>query len=347
MGHVVSDIFRSYPGGAALAGRTVSVYRHADDALLDTATTDSTGLWSVEFDWPPGPLYWECADGGITRRGSSKARGLLGYASAGEFAYALQGLGNGVIAGLDVTATGTRQVSVAAGSLLVKGITGHPSNATSPASAGVVNGTGSDRIDTLVVEVTPPGQAEEGKMELKIVQGTTSAPALTQSDALWQFPLADLTLEDGGTTYTVEDRRVFLLEPLALERAPTLHATATVNSAATVSATTPTDATAFNASVTLLEGVTYDVDARASLTASASAGRVGATLYLGAGQTGTEALSPEAGSNAPLFAVHARTVVGTGAPLSCGVLLRKTSSPATASVAGGTLLVRAVPRSGA
>lgn len=344
MGLVVSDVFRSYPGGAALAGRTVSLYRHADDALLATATTDSTGLWSVEFDWPPGPLYWECTDGNVTRRGSSKARGLFGYASASEMVYPLQLLGDGVLSGLAVTATGTRQVSVAAGELLVKGVSGRPGAATSPAAAGAANTSGAARVDTLVVETVPPGNAEEGRMTLRIVQGTTTAPALTQNATVWQFPLADLTLPNLGTTYTVTDRRAFLALGSSLQRSPTVHATATVTAGAAISAISPTEVVAFTVGPVLLAGVVYDVDARASLTATASGGQVGAALFVGPGNVGAEGLSPSGAANAPLFAVHSRTVIGTGAPLSCGVLLRKTEAAATARHEGGALLVRAVAR---
>ena len=240
--------------GSGLASKPVTVKKVSDGSTVASTTTDGSGAWSVDLTMnPAGRLYWESTDGATTRRSSSAAIGTFGGGSLYDLAYLIQGLGDGVLTGVlnafATSATGTRSVSVGSGVAAVKGIL--CSNPAAVTVAGTANATGSTRIDTLVIEVTRLGQTEEGKSEFKIVAGTTVAPTLTQSASLWQFPLANLSLPNGGTSYTVTDTRAYFALG-AGARNPVVTGIARVTSGSgNIPNTSLTDFPSLGASVTL------------------------------------------------------------------------------------------------
>lgn len=250
-------------GGAALSGKEVTLKKTSDDTTVTTATSDANGLWSITLDYnPAGRLYWTYTDGATTRRGGSSTWGMAGPNALYDYAYVAQGLGDGVLSGMAISATGTRQVSVASGQAVVKGVIVSAAGANSPATAGSANATGSTRIDTLVLEVTRIGQTEEGKAVLKIVEGTTVKPSLTQTSSLWQYPLADLSLANGGTSYTVSlDRRTTFQAASGLAHAALQTAVARRDAGTPVSitATGLADVAAANVNLTLTSGNLYDL----------------------------------------------------------------------------------------
>ena len=333
--------------GSGLASKPVTVKKVSDGSTVASTTTDGSGAWSVDLTMnPAGRLYWESTDGSTTRRSSSAAIGTFGGGSLYDLAYLIQGLGDGVLSGVlnafATSATGTRSVSVESGVAAVKGIL--CSNPAAVTVAGTANATGSTRIDTLVIEVTRLGQTEEGKSEFKIVAGTTVAPTLTQSASLWQFPLANLSLPNGGTSYTVTDTRSYFALG-AGSRNPVVTDIARVTSGSgNISNTTLTDFPSLGTTVTLVNGVVYDLDLWGSVLVSP--GGAAATVTCSTYVAGTDASQMSVTGNVTQPLVYAQTlqgVQGTGAAVSCGVKLAKSSgSSPTAGI--GCTIVRAIPR---
>ncbi len=80
-----------------------------------------------------------------------------------------------------------------------------------------VNDSGADRIDTIVVELDLTQPAGSDTCVLKVVQGTPAgpptAPTLTQTETLYQLPLADVAADDGFTSIVdadITDRRTYV-----------------------------------------------------------------------------------------------------------------------------------------
>lgn len=359
----IQGFLRALPGGAGSSGKTATLRETAGGTTVATDTTDADGFWDFQLNGNPyGRLNVSASDGPTTRKVDSRTMGLCGAFSLYELGYVLLGLcGGGVSSGvvkgdrneLAVTATGTRQFSVNTGSALVAGIVFVNYAASSPATAGSANASGNPRIDTIVIEVTRLGQTEEGKAILKIVEGTPApspvAPTLTQNASTWQFPLADATLANGASSYaSLVDRRAYLLTA-GVPRSPTVDGIARITSTSdvTVTSTSGEDVTALNVPLMLASGVVYDVVARASVMARVNStsylvsiapyidGTGNAAAYLGHGLT----------ANAAIPNVHVKNgIVGTGAAINCGVLVKKSSAAAVAVRNAAILHVRAIPR---
>jgi hypothetical protein len=277
----------------------------------------------------------------VTRAGSSKSYGSGGAYAEYELVHALRILGNGVIDGflneLAVTYDGAGlDLDVATGGAMVKGIPAIFSAVSDHAVATARDAT-NPKACYLVVEVTGAGETEEGKVVLKDSCGAAAAspslPALTQTEALYQLPLASFVLPNSGSTTltSLVDLRNYLMvrnpQVSAIGRRidPAVSATAT--------STTGEDAvwTSGATSPTLLSGVTYDLEARGFLLAKISDAAQSASMALYLNGVGNISAYVATTSTDYVAIANVHTlegVVGAGAAATCGMRLK---------VSGGTM----------
>ncbi len=340
------DVLRALPGGTASASVAITQKAEDDGATLSTTSSDATGAFTIQKDYGEQPFRWEATVNGVTRKGSSLSTGAWGPNWALELVDLYAAFGDGLATNGDcaLSFAATRVVNVAVGTILVKGII--QKGYASVALTGTANATGSTRIDTVVLEVTRAGQVEEGLGNLKIVTGTASAPALTQTSAIWQFPIGNISLTNGGTVYTLSlDRRVYLFASPPT-RAASPNNIARRSGSATISSTSGASISDLSTSVTLASGVVYDVYADANLSVVTTSGTVDVAVWLGSTAAASSYVSSSGVTTQRLPNGHfLGTVVGSGASYSAGVLVRKSSSGATASYTDGIITIRAVARS--
>jgi hypothetical protein len=344
----IQDYFRSVPGGSAQSGVAVTLYKHVDNSTVTTATTDGTGLYTLTQSLNPGPVYWSATSGtgSSTRKGSSKSFGMSGPLAVYELVYVLQALGNGKVKGyanqLAVTATGTRSLSINTGAALVAGI---PVTVYAAQTVtGTANSSGSTRSDVLVLDVTNAGEAEEGKAVLSIVASATSSTVTAPAGHTY-LPLANLTLANAGTTYSVTQIDTWLLDTAAFPtRSETKQASVTTSQTANQTISSTTGESVLGGSITLTNGVIYDVVVRTFLLTATSTANVGLSAWWGSTATaGTEMLNG-ATTHSGVEAIYTTTVTGTGSAVNFGASVRKTDAAATASYRSGWSLVQAIPR---
>ena len=351
--------FRTYPAGAAASGETVTIKKEADGSTITTDTTDANGQWQYSANGSVGPWYWEATNASVTRAGSTKSYGSGGAYSLYELAYALRVLGDGVIEGylddLEVTYDGAGlDLDVAAGGAVGAGVPAIFYDATELTSVGTRDAT-HPKACYVVVEISPPGQSDEGRSEIKAVCGTAAAspslPSLTNDETLRQIPLATYRLPNTSSTTlsNLADARAFLLDPANITRNPIVSSVVRrtdPTSEATTTSTTGEDVTSLTTTVTLVSGVVYDLEARALLVCKISSS--GQTVSIAPYLNGTSNIATYISGNhtdyLALGNVHTLAgVTGSGAAVSCG--LRIKVSGGTATYQAGYLLVRAVPRS--
>lgn len=346
---IIRDYVRAYPGGTPVSGVTVTLKKHIDNSTVTTAVSDANGMFEMLLNGSPGPCYWEFTTNGTTRRRSSKTIEQFGTFDTNGFSAILNGMGTGMIPnqGMSMAVAiggGTRQVTLDTGACAVKGVL--VSAESLQTLTGTSNATGSTRIDTVVWEVVLPGQTEEGKATAKIVAGTTVAPTLTQTSALWQFPIRDISLVNGGTAYTLStDRRTNLFSQVAARGS-------SVTSSTSITSTTPTTITGLTGSrqtagglttsVTLTAGVVYTVIVFAHLNITTTGGSV----YLQPIVTGYTADNEGYACTGSVLGMGSTTepnVIGTGASVSVSLKVWKDSA-ATATYSTGGLTVMAIPQ---
>jgi hypothetical protein len=348
---------RTFPAGAAASGIPYTVKLHADDSTLASGTTDASGQATYTPNLSPGPHYITATDTAPTpdsvRVMSSKSYGSGGAYSLAELPIILRALGTGVLrnylnacavtydaAGLDLD-TNT-------GGLMALGIPAVISSSIHQ-SVTTTRDVTNPKQCYWVAEFTGIGQTNEGKVELKDVCGTAAAspalPALTQTEATWQLPLATFRLPNSSSTTLTQltDVRSYLLT-----RNPVLVAIAQRTNPATETTTTSTtgvDASSLNTSVTLVSGVTYDIEARGFLVCKISAAPFQAQMavYIGSTSTMSDFISTTNTTYISLYNTHTLTVVGSGAAVSCAVRIKVTGGTMTYQV--GQLEVTATPRS--
>ncbi len=353
----VKHTIRTYPGGAAAATKPYSIKLHADDSVLQSGNTDANGQVSYAPNLSPGPWYLTATDAtpepDAVRVISTKSSGSGGAYSLGELPMALRGLGNGVVAGylnaLAVSYDGAGlDLSVATGAAVVKGIPAVVNTAANPAIV-TTRDAANPKACYLVLEVTGVGQTNEGKVEFKDVCGTAAAspalPALTQTEATYQYPLASFRLPTTASTTltTLADVRTYL----GIRNPVVGSVVRRVNPATedTTTSTTGVDATGLTTTVTLLSGGVYDVTATALLVAKVTVGQtVSIAPYIsGVGNSATY-VDSNATTHAAIGNVHTlEGVVGTGAAISCGLRIKVSGGTGTYQV--GYLEIVATPRS--
>jgi hypothetical protein len=359
----ITPIVRTYPAGDPAAGEAYEVFLHLDDSSLDSGTLDVAGQFEYEVNGSPGPIYWEVTDATPTpdaiRVGSSTTSGSGGAYSLAELPIALRALGNGVIDGygneLAVTDpdSGTN-LAVATGAAIANGI---PAVWHTSATHAITSSqdAANPKACYLVLEFTGLGEAEEGKVELVDTCGAAAAspslPALTQTDATYQLPLATFQLGIVGASNAddvtaVTDARAFVgrtrnpvVSNIVRRTDPTSSATST--------STTGEDATSLTTTLTLLNGITYDLFAQALLLgkiSSASETWQIAPYLNGTGNIATYVTGNNTSDYVALGNSYALAgVAGTGATVSCG--LRIKVSGGTMTYITGFLLVWGIPRS--
>jgi hypothetical protein len=272
-----------------------------------------------------------------------------------ELVYALRALGNGVIDGflneLAITDpdSGTN-LSYATGGVVVKGIPVIFSTAGTHAITSSQDVT-NPKACYLVVRVTGAGEAEEGKAVLADTCGAAAAspslPALTQTEATYEYPLATFQLgivgaSNANDVTAVTDVRTFLLtrNPQVVAIGRRVDPAVSMN----ITSTTGEDVTltSGSASPTLVTGTVYDVEAHAFLLVKAAAGQ---TISIAPRVNGTDGtfISSNVSSDyiglANSFAVAG--ITGAGA-LTCS--LRAKVSGGTGVVLTGFISVVATPR---
>lgn len=347
---------RTSPGGAAASGLGYTIKLHADDSPLDSGVTDGSGQALYVANLSPGPHYFTGTDTAPTpdavRVVSSTTMGSGGSYSLAEVPYALRALGTGVVrnylntcavsydgAGLDLD-TNT-------GSLLILGIPLSIASSMHQSVTATRDATNPKQC-YWVVEVTGPGQTNEGKAVLKEVCGTAAAspalPSLTQTEATYQFPLATFRLPNTGSTTLTQlaDVRAYLqtrnpvVTGLAQRTDPAVETTTTATGAGVSAATMST-------TITLLSGVAYDIQVRTFLTVKISATNFQASVAARInGVVGTYS-NTNSTSYVGLFSSYSATIIGTGAAIDVGTQLKVTGGTMTYTV--GTCDIVATPRS--
>lgn len=343
----IQDYFRSIPGGAAQGSVSVAVKKHADDSSVQTVTTDANGLYTVEQSLNPGPVYWEATSGGVKRMGSSKTYGMSGPISVYELVFVLRALGNGKVKGyanqLAVTAggAGTRTVTVATGAALVNGI---PVVIYGTQTVtGSANGTQAARSDVLLLTVTNPGQANEGKAVLEIQEGKTSSNFVTAAGTT-SLPLADLSLS-AADTYTRTQLDTWLLDTAAFPaRSEVKQATVVSSQTADQPINAGSASSILGGSVTLTNNVIYDVVVRVFLLTATTAGAVNVQAWGGSTATAGTAVASASATHQGVEAIFTTTVTGAGAAFNFGALVAKSDAAATASYRSGWAHIQAIPR---
>lgn len=365
MPRTLTDIFRTLPGGAAVANQNniIDLFAHdGDTSLTADIDTDADGLWTWTYTpagsagagWTlnPGGIYWTGVYAGQTRTASSLATGLWGGNSIAELPILLSAFGDGVVAGavsgdFAVTYDGAGlDVDIAAGKALLDGIA-----VTNPSSRELTIAAAHatlPRIDRIVLELTRTAGDTEGKVMLKVLAGTPAAspaaPALTDSASTLQISLAQVRVNAAATTVTsVTDERAYVLTEIA--RNPALISVLRTETPAFVT-TTPTSIAALQHSVTLVNGVYYDISVEIDLSVDGgnSVAQI-AGFIEGTSNASEYAYPPTTSGYISLRNVHTRTVLGTGASITAGVLIKKSSSATAVAYYSGVTKVMAIPRS--
>lgn len=362
----LTDIFRALPGGAAVANQSdiIDVFAHDGDTTLTAdIDTDADGKWTWTYSpagsagagWTlnPGGIYWTGVYAGQTRTASSQASGLWGGNSIAELPILLSAFGDGVVAGavsgdFAVTYDGAGlDVDIAAGKALLDGIA-----VTNPSSheltIGAADGT-HPRIDRIILELTRTAGDTEGKVMLKVLAGTPaaspSAPALTDSSSTLQISLAQVRVNALATTVTsVTDERPYVLT--GITRNPALISVLRTAPGATALTTTGTTIAALQHSVTLVSGVTYDIAVEVDLLVDGTTSVAQIAGFIeGTSNASDYVTAPAQSGIVTLTNAHTRTVLGTGASITAGVLAKRNSATTTVNYYSGVSRVTAVPRS--
>lgn len=366
MPRVIADFLRALPGGAAVASEAdlIDVKLHDGDTTLTAdIDTDAEGKWTWTYSpagsaaagWTlnPGSIYWVGVYAGQTRSASSQNSGLWGGNSIAELPILLSAFGDGVVAGavtgdFAVTYDGAGlDVDIAAGKALLDGIA-----VTNPSSRelnlAAADGT-HPRIDRIVLELTRTAGDSEGKVMLKVLAGTPAAsptaPALTDSSSTLQIGLAQVRVNALATTVaSVTDERQYALA--GITRNPALISVLRTAPGATALSTTGAAIAALQHSVTLVSGVTYDlcVDAEVIVDGTSSVAQL-AGFIEGTSNVSDYASAPAQSGLVSLRNVHTRTVLGTGASITAGVLTKRSSTASAVNYYSGVSRVTAVPRS--
>ena len=290
----------------------------------------------------PGAVRWEVVDAtpdpDVTRASSSQSYGSGGGYSVYEVPFALRPLGNGVIDGyaneLAVSYDGAGlDIDIATGAALVMGIPCVFYDATDLSSVGTRDAT-HPKACYVVLEVTPLGNADEGKAELKVSCGTAAAspalPSLTQNETLYQLALASYQLPNTSSTTLTSfaDLRTF-----ANSRNPTVSDAERRSDPASETTTTGTSnatASGLSGSISLVPGVTYDVEVRtaALVKINTAAQSVGIAPFINTTGEVADAIFTNSTGYVLLSNVHTAEVVGAGS-MSYGTRWRVTGGTGT------------------
>lgn len=210
----IRGVVRDTVSGVGQGSITVSLKKVNGGSVVTTALTDNAadlGYYDMNHDTVgyPGAVYEEYTYSTTTKRRDGRVWGQLGgLVWADDVSDVFQAQGIGVVPGvgseLAVTANGTdRILTVAAGLAMLKD--GLPFLLEASTTATIAaNASGNPRIDRVVIQLTREGQTDQGKIALAVLQGTPaaspSAPALTQTSALWEFSLVQVAVANGAAS---------------------------------------------------------------------------------------------------------------------------------------------------
>lgn len=209
-------IMRSTPGGVAISGADVEFALASGGGPFATDTTDVDGLASWEADGSPGPILANAVYNGATKYYDGRTESQLGTWFTADLPIALRALGNGVVKGYtDAVVTSATDLAVSPGTGLklavAKGaflLDGHVYRRSGATQLDVTaNSSGSTRYDRVIFRFTREGQAEEGKFELVMLDGTSDSagPSLTNTTAVQEFSLAKVAVVNGATSFVAGD----------------------------------------------------------------------------------------------------------------------------------------------
>lgn len=185
------------------AGTDGELRRLSGNTLLATLTTDASGWFEYEDAGHPGPFKITWNYDSVVREQYSEITGPSGVTDISDVPVALAAFGSGVVPDIDneleVTANGSgMQVAVATGAALVRGMLFNHFDGPTNLGISAAHATLS-RIDTVVVRAYWYGHSEEGRIELDVLEGTPSstpsAPALNATTDVYDFPLANVTID--------------------------------------------------------------------------------------------------------------------------------------------------------
>lgn len=225
----LEGVVRDPNTGAGQGAVTVTVKKVSDGSTVTSTSTDNAsdlGYYSRNHDTVayPGPVYEEYSFGSTTKRRDGRVHGqLAGILWADDVPDVFALLGVGVSTGLSVSANGTSMApAVAAGMALHKDGLPFILESASSVTLSAADAT-NPRIDRIVIRLTREGQTDQGKMVLTAITGTPAAsptaPAVTQTSATWDLPLAQVRVNAGVTTIAadkVTDERTILVSATEL-----------------------------------------------------------------------------------------------------------------------------------
>jgi hypothetical protein len=202
---ILVDVIRQFPGGDVVPdGTTVVVKTDYGTPVTLGSPTTTDGVFTYSQNGHPGPHEYSVTYGGRTLKHKSKSTGTAGTAALYGLPTYFRLWNDGVLPSaettpLQVTATGGGMgLTLAKGHAVLDGmlwdmVTSSMSLGTIPAAHATL-----PRITLVVLEVALPGQADEGRAEMKLLTGVAAAsptdPALTNSAAISQMAIARVTV---------------------------------------------------------------------------------------------------------------------------------------------------------
>jgi len=355
---------RTYPAGNPATAIPYELRSHAagPPPPFASGNTDANGQFAYQANLSPGPFFWKATDSGptppVVRQGSTRSCDSGGGFSLAEVPIGLRAMGQaGVVRnylnGLLVSAGAGINFNVATGAALLLGLPAVVYTAITNLACVSSRDATNPRACYVVVQARGAGDALEGEITLFDVCGAAAASptlpnlAASQTEALWQEPLASFRLPPtgGGSVLTnVVDVRRYLLTknpqvPLVARRLSQTPVTCS-------NTTTGDDVTWDDGStaLTLVNGVTYDVVSSVTLALKAAAGQ---TISVAPYINGAANIAPFLGTTTSadfvtVTTTHTLAVVGTGAPMTCSARVKVNGG--TGSYLTGTLLLTATPR---
>ena len=232
MSLTLSGYLRDNPGGAAIAGDTVSLL-DVNTGLAPTTTahtnlsattdvTDANGYWEFTMDLCTGPLRVSVdLGGGDTRQRRNTEQFQYGGTPISSLSKALSGTGNGVIhgigSGMSVTAGATRLLTIADGYAMIKGYTLGWDTGTKTKTGNTNGSVGTTRFDFLCLRQYYTG-TYAGQQDIVLIEGGSSTDpvatstetdltAFIQGATIWDIPIYRCRLANGSSVYTLNDLR--------------------------------------------------------------------------------------------------------------------------------------------
>jgi hypothetical protein len=232
MSLTLSGYLRDNPGGAAIAGDTVSLL-DVNTGLAPTTTahtnlsattdvTDANGYWEFTMDLCTGPLRVSVdLGGGDTRQRRNTENFQYGAYPISGLVQSFQGMGTGVIHGVldgfSTVAGATRLLTISPGYASIKGhLLGW--DAGTKTKTGSVNGSvGTTRYDFLCLRQYYSG-TYSGQQDIVLIEGGSSTdPVVTSTESdltqfiqgatIWDLPIYRCQLAYGASVYTIASLR--------------------------------------------------------------------------------------------------------------------------------------------